>query len=302
MIVKDTVNFLGEEIQVVHVEREIKGVLERTLAVVAKPFFEGLGVDWKSQRTKMADDPEWYEPFSIKTQGKDGKMYDMVCLPYRKLNLLLAAISAKNIPEDKMVLSIIDGVEVEEPLRQKLRRYQAESGYALHDYWNHGFAMNFRSKPAQFDSEMTFDMLKSSASRFRNAKAALANHIVEKSGKGQGAEFDAEVADFIETLGEEALQAIKGIMEAGYLDIEAAQIRLLGEEDIRPISGAEAVLVGALQSCFADLVSEFRRGQHGENYEALFDLVPEYFAEYLQNSGQHMLRLHSTYKRGKGLL
>lgn len=92
--------------------------------VAMKPIVESMGLDWKGQQVKLI------EKFSsvreiISSTGGDGKTYDMICLPLRKLPAWLYSINPnKVLPE----------------LRDKITRYQDECDDALWNYWTQGTA------------------------------------------------------------------------------------------------------------------------------------------------------------------
>lgn len=88
--------------------------------VAMKPIVINIGLDWKSQHSKVT------ERFSsvmveITTTGGDGKQYAMTCLPLRKLPAWLYSISPKKVRPE---------------LRDKIIRYQEECDDALWKYWS----------------------------------------------------------------------------------------------------------------------------------------------------------------------
>ena len=97
---------------------------EGTPFVPMKPIVENMGLDWKGQQVKLAEKFAAVREI-ISSTGGDGKQYEMVCLPLRKLPAWLYSInSAKVAPE----------------LREKIDRYQNECDDALWDYWTKGQA------------------------------------------------------------------------------------------------------------------------------------------------------------------
>lgn len=99
--------------------------------VAMRPVVENMGLDWRSQHVKLT------EKFAsvvvmITTTGADGKQYEMVCLPLRKLPAWLYSINpAKVAPE----------------LRETIVRYQEECDDALWAYWNQGVAIRHGAAP-----------------------------------------------------------------------------------------------------------------------------------------------------------
>lgn len=93
--------------------------------IAMKPIVTNMGLDWKSQHTKLT------EKFGsvmveITTTGGDGKQYKMSCLPLRKLPAWLYSISPNKVKPE---------------LRDKIIRYQEECDDALYDYWSKGNAI-----------------------------------------------------------------------------------------------------------------------------------------------------------------
>ncbi|ACO74268.1 Antirepressor protein [Laribacter hongkongensis HLHK9] len=92
--------------------------------VAMKPVVTNMGLDWATQFTKLK------EKFSsvigeITTTGGDGKQYEMVCLPLRKLPAWLYSISPNKVKPE---------------LQDKIVPYQNECDDALWDYWTKGEA------------------------------------------------------------------------------------------------------------------------------------------------------------------
>ncbi|WP_375592138.1 phage antirepressor N-terminal domain-containing protein [Chitiniphilus eburneus] len=92
--------------------------------VAMKPVVENLGLAWQSQHVKLA------EKFGavitiIVTTGGDGKQYEMVCLPLRKLPAFLYSVNPSKVAPE---------------LRDKIVAYQEECDDALWQYWTTGAA------------------------------------------------------------------------------------------------------------------------------------------------------------------
>lgn len=93
-----------------------------------RPIVEGMGLDWKAQSVKIK------QRFNsvvgeITTTGKDGKQYQMLCLPLKKLFGWLMTISPNKVKPE---------------LRDTVIKYQAECDDVLWDYWTKGQAINQR--------------------------------------------------------------------------------------------------------------------------------------------------------------
>lgn len=92
--------------------------------VAMKPVVENMGLYWTGQHAKLV------EKFAsviqiICTTGADGKQYEMICLPLRKLPAWLYSINPNKVKPE---------------LRDKIIRYQEECDDALWDYWTKGVA------------------------------------------------------------------------------------------------------------------------------------------------------------------
>lgn len=94
-----------------------------------RPIVENMGLDWKAQLVKIK------QRFSsvvgeITTTGKDGKQYQMLCLPLKKLFGWLMTISPNKVKPE---------------LRDTIIMYQNECDDVLWDYWIKGKATNPRT-------------------------------------------------------------------------------------------------------------------------------------------------------------
>lgn len=94
--------------------------------VAMRRVVENIGLDWSSQRKKLADDPR-FQCGDITTVDAAGRNYPMLAMPVAKLPLWLATINPNKITDPAK--------------RQKIEWYQAESAIVLHDYWTKGFAV-----------------------------------------------------------------------------------------------------------------------------------------------------------------
>lgn len=103
--------------------------------VAMKPIVENMGLFWTGQHAKLT------EKFGsviqiICTTGADGKQYEMVCLPLRKIPAFLYSVNPSKVKPE---------------LREKITRYQDECDDALWDYWTSGTAT--RPGATQSDAE-----------------------------------------------------------------------------------------------------------------------------------------------------
>lgn len=302
------INFFGEPIAVIETEVEIETAdgrrVEPVLGVVARRLVEQLGLDWASQLEKLKNDEDnRYNCFEAKAQVEDGRMIASTIIPLTSVNAFLFSVNRNKIsPDDMIDTKLANGEVVRESKRKKLVRYQDECAMALHDYWIHGAAMNFRANPSELDSQKTYDILQTSRKRFNNMFNNLVGSVVEAKGH-RGEAFEGEVKAFSNTLETEVRDAIKLCMNAQELDFDKGLIRKMGEHGVREITGMEAMHVSILENCVCDLIGLFRRKEigDGQNYAIILEVLPEYFSEYLENVGNQVLSMRSTYNRGKGL-
>lgn len=107
--------FLGKEVTLV----DNNGVAY----VAMREIVEGIGLDWKGQYVKLTAQREKFSCGHITTTGKDGKQYEMLCIPIKKLNGWLFSINPNKVRAD---------------LKERLESYQEECFLALWDYWTEG--------------------------------------------------------------------------------------------------------------------------------------------------------------------
>lgn len=298
------INFFGEPIAVVETELEINGQLEPVLGVVARRLVEQLGLNWGSQLTKLKEDEDnRYGAFEGKAVADDGKTYTSTIIPLTSVNAFLFSINRNNLSDSDLVTTTLaDGSTIKESKKQKLIRYQDECAIVLHDYWIHGAAMNFRANPHELESQKTFDILQTSRKRFNNMFNNLVSTVIDNKGL-RGQEFEDAVKEFANVLEVEVRDAIMLCMDAKELDFDKGLIRKLGETGLREISGMEAMHVSILENCVCDLIGQFRRKEIGDgiDYSIILEILPEYFSSYLENVGNQVLTMRSTFNRGKGL-
>ena len=93
--------------------------------VAMKPICENIGIQWESQYKKLTDYSQKFSCYHMTTTGKDGKKYEMLCMPIKKLNGWLFSINPNKVRAD---------------LKERLENYQEECFLALWDYWTEGIA------------------------------------------------------------------------------------------------------------------------------------------------------------------
>ena len=104
--------------------------------VAMKPIVENMGLAWQSQHVKLTD--KFGSVITIiVTTGIDGKQYEMVCLPLRKIPAFLYSVNPSKVKPE---------------LRDKIVRYQSECDDALWDYWTQGSA----TRPGAATSDAQF--------------------------------------------------------------------------------------------------------------------------------------------------
>lgn len=112
-----TAEFLGKEVTLV----DNNGVAY----VAMREIVEGIGLAWKPQYKKLTDHSQKFSCYHMTTTGKDGKKYEMLCMPIKKLNGWLFSINPNKVRAD---------------LKERLENYQEECFLALWDYWTEGIA------------------------------------------------------------------------------------------------------------------------------------------------------------------
>ncbi|MDX8161837.1 phage antirepressor N-terminal domain-containing protein [Acinetobacter pittii] len=122
-----------------------------------RPIVEGMGLTWQSQYEKLK------QRFSsviteIVTTGKDGKQYNMVCLPVRKLFGWLMTISPN---------------KVKPALRDTVILYQQECDDVLWEYWTKGQVINKRLTITPEQQNALHAIVDRRAGRDRSLRASM---------------------------------------------------------------------------------------------------------------------------------
>ncbi len=118
---------------------------------------EGMGLTWQSQYEKLK------QRFSsviteIVTTGKDGKQYNMVCLPVRKLFGWLMTISPNKVNPE---------------IRDTVIMYQQECDDVLWEYWTKGQAINQRLTISPEQQNALHEIVDRRAGRDRSLRASM---------------------------------------------------------------------------------------------------------------------------------
>lgn len=85
----------------------------------------GIGLEWARQAQKLNKQMEKFSCVHMYTTADDGKKYEMLCMPIKKLNGWLFSINPNKVRAD---------------LKERLENYQEECFLALWDYWTTGIA------------------------------------------------------------------------------------------------------------------------------------------------------------------
>ncbi|QLB40790.1 phage antirepressor N-terminal domain-containing protein [Mannheimia pernigra] len=112
-----TISFYGSEL--------ITLKLDDVIYTAVRPIVEALGLSWGSQQRKLENSKGKFSCTHMKTTGSDGKTYEMLCMPLKKLNGWLFSINPEKVRPD---------------LKEKVIRYQEECFEALYNYWHFGKA------------------------------------------------------------------------------------------------------------------------------------------------------------------
>lgn len=110
-------NFLGKEVTLV----DNNGVAY----VAMREIVEGIGLEWARQAQKLNNQKEKFSCVHMYTTASDGKKYEMICIPIKKLNGWLFSLNPNKVRAD---------------LKTRLENYQEECFLALWDYWTEGVA------------------------------------------------------------------------------------------------------------------------------------------------------------------
>lgn len=94
--------------------------------VAMRRIVENLGLSWPRQMRKLEEERGRFSCCHMASTGTDGKTYQMLAIPVRKLPLWLATINPNKVRQD---------------IRPKVILYQEECAVALHDYWTRGAAV-----------------------------------------------------------------------------------------------------------------------------------------------------------------
>ncbi len=98
-----TAEFLGKEVTLV----DNNGVAY----VAMREIVEGIGLQWTRQSQKLQNQVQKFSCSLMYTTGKDGKKYEMLCMPIKKLNGWLFSINPNKVRAD---------------LKERLENYQEE--------------------------------------------------------------------------------------------------------------------------------------------------------------------------------
>ncbi|MFC1104957.1 phage antirepressor N-terminal domain-containing protein [Pasteurella multocida] len=112
-----TISFYGSQLITLKVDDVIY--------TAVRPIAEALGLSWSTQKRKLDNSMTKFSCVHMNTTGSDGKTYEMLCMPLKKLNGWLFSINPEKVRSD---------------LKEKVIQYQEECFEALYNYWYHGKA------------------------------------------------------------------------------------------------------------------------------------------------------------------
>ncbi|EXI61533.1 hypothetical protein MHD_04320 [Mannheimia granulomatis] len=116
-ITTQTLSFHGSEL--------ITLKINDVIYTAVKPIVEALGLSWGTQKRKLIEQQEKFSWVHMNSTGSDGKTYEMLCMPIKKLNGWLFSINPEKVRSD---------------LKEKVICYQEECFEALYNYWHFGKA------------------------------------------------------------------------------------------------------------------------------------------------------------------
>lgn len=231
--------------------------------VTMRRVVENLGLDWSSQRAKLAATGAKFSCGDIPTTGADGKTYSMLAMPVSKLPLWLATINPNKIPDPAK--------------RAKIELYQAESAIALHDYWTKGVAM-------RGDADGLVTGIDPAAMR---AIGGMVKGIVQK-----------QLGEIIPQLVEREVLASRYGVVPGVCALQV--VEMAGYPRGRRPRGASQFVTRRLARYHEDRAVPVRRSQHGAGEVRLFDEVVA--RRWLSDGGKNEIDLYISERRGQGRL
>ncbi len=116
--------------------------------VAMKPVVMGIGLDWRSQQRKIAEQKEKFNCGHMPIVADDGKKRSMICMPLANLNGWLLSINPEKVRPE---------------IRATVMMYQKECFVVLYDYWHKGTAVNPRFQPQHQPRQVTIAEILSEA-------------------------------------------------------------------------------------------------------------------------------------------
>lgn len=153
-----TINFNGTQL--------LTAQTDNGIFVAVSPICDAIGINWRSQRQKIAKMGDRLRAVSIVLPSNGGPQTHL-CIPLKKLNGWLFTINP-----NKVTVAI----------RENLIRYQDECFAVLHDYWHKGQATNPRS-----GQHTTSQLTDAATERYPALSLAIdaANSSAENGSSGQ---------------------------------------------------------------------------------------------------------------------
>lgn len=198
----------------------------QTIRVAMKPLVEALGVDWRSQRTKIMADAVLAKGVALSTTPSEGGPQQTLTLPIDLMQGWLFKLNPERVAPEA---------------RERVIAYQRECYQVLHDYWVKGAAINPRVGAPTLGGGVG-DILKliDALKRETNPAArALVYGMLEQAGAARGVAVPA-LAELSTSYGDEE-EAVKVLAKIDAL------VRERPELDVHRADGMMAVRMRTIE-------------------------------------------------------
>lgn len=229
-----------------------------------RPIVEGMGLAWQAQFDKLK------QRFSsvimeIMTTGKDGKQYQMLCLPLKKLFGWLMTISPNKVKPE---------------LRDTVIKYQEECDDVLWDYWTKGKAINPR-KSTPKDRENLRHAVSNLVSRVKINFSDAYNMVLQRFDKNHINEIPLDQLD-------EAVEYVHGLI------LTFDKVQQHSPVDVNAIQNCHGVLQYRLIEYHEQLEKEVKRlgGKMPEHPTFNAEQVAQALMSQILQGKQMTVKLH----------
>lgn len=229
-----------------------------------RPIVEGMGLAWQAQFDKLK------QRFSsvimeIMTTGKDGKQYQMLCLPLKKLFGWLMTISPNKVKPE---------------LRDTVIKYQEECDDVLWDYWTKGKAVNPR-KSTPKDRENLRHAVSNLVSRVKINFSDAYNMVLQRFDKNHINEIPLDQLD-------EAVEYVHGLI------LTFDKVQQHSPVDVNAIQNCHGVLQYRLIEYHEQLEKEVKRlgGKMPEHPTFNAEQVAQALMSQILQGKQMTVKLH----------